>query len=78
MTNEEAIKWLKEGYPSENWKNADVVKWHKAKDSAIKALEKLQKIEDIISAEACWIFDEDGNDNHVVFVEDLEEILKDD
>jgi lipopolysaccharide biosynthesis regulator YciM len=38
MTNEKAIEWLKEGYPTENWKNSDVIEWHKAIELATDAL----------------------------------------
>jgi hypothetical protein len=40
MTREEAIEWLKEGYPSENWHNDEVINYYKAIELAIKALEQ--------------------------------------
>lgn len=71
MTSEEAIDILK-GCEL----NPCVPKDKQATEMAIKALELVQAIKDLMDAEATWIFDEDGNDWHVILFEDLEEVLK--
>ena len=45
-------------------------------EGGIKALELVRAIKDLMDAETTWIFDEDGNDWHVIMFEDLEEVLK--
>lgn len=47
-----------------------------ALDRAIEAIKTLNAVVDVIEAERHWLTDEDGFEWHIVDVEDLDEVLK--